>query len=281
MPLHQIDHRRRTVLALVALITLLPLAPARPAEERPHEEVTRERVLNQHTIPVYAYRIVHTYPHDTNSYTEGLVYLNGVIYEGAGLYGHSKVRAWDLKTGRVLREVDIDDKYFGEGVTVLNGRVFELTYLANTGFVYDQQSFQREREFRYLTQGWGLTTDGNSLIMSDGSSSIKFLDPETMALRRNIFVTDEVGPVGFLNELEYAEGRLYANVWQTNFIAIIDPASGNITGWIDLTGLNPNPKKLVYPLVLNGVAYDPASKHLLVTGKCWPHVWEIELIKRD
>jgi glutamine cyclotransferase len=163
---------------------------------------------------------------------------------------------------------------------VLNGNVFELTYLANTGFIYNQDNFRRERAFRYISQGWGLTTDGTRLILSDGSSSIQFLDPATLGLKGRIFVTDDVGPVGFLNELEYAGGKLYANVWQTDFIAIIDPRGGRITGWIDLTGLNPDPKKLVYPLVLNGIAYDPATKHLLVTGKCWPHVWEIELVPR-
>ena len=279
----------RLSLALPAVLCLAALCLAAPApaanengaDEHAHVEVTRARILNQKTIPVYGYRILKSYPHDTASYTEGLVYDHGVMYEGSGLYGHSKLRAWDLQSGRVLRETDVDRRYFGEGVTVLNGNIFELTYLANTGFVYNQANFHRDRAFRFISQGWGLTTDGTWLIMSDGSSSIQFVDPATLDLKRHIFVTDDIGPVGFLNELEYVNGKLYANVWQTNFIAIIDPASGHITGWLDLTGLNPDPKKLIYPLVLNGIAFDPASGHLLVTGKCWPHVWEIELVSTN
>lgn len=213
-------------------------AAASAPNETPHVQVTRARVLDQGTVPVFGYRILRTHPHDVTSYTEGLVHADGVIYEGTGLYGESRLRAWELETGRVLREVALDRRYFGEGVTLLDGRIYQLTYLANTGWVYDAATFRREREFRYLSQGWGLTTDGTALIMSDGSSAIQFLDPATMAPRRWIFVTDPVGPVGFLNELEFAEGRLYANVWQTDFIAMIDPADGRVTGWIDLTGLN-------------------------------------------
>ena len=266
----------RAVFVLLVALWLCP--PAAATDAGGHVEVTRDRILHQTGIPVFGYKVIRTYPHDTASYTEGLVYLNGAMYEGAGLYGHSMVRKWDLQSGKTLDEVQVDRRYFGEGVTVLGSRIFELTYLGNKGFIYDKDNFKREAEFRYLTQGWGLTHDGSHLIMSDGSSSIQFLDPATLAVTRNIFVTDKVGPVGFLNELEYVEGKLYANVWQTDFIAVIDPGSGNIIGWIDLTGLNPDPKRLVYPLVLNGIAYDTATKHLLVTGKCWPHVYEIELV---
>ncbi len=261
-----------------AVLAVLWCGAAPATDAGGHVEVTRARILQQAAIPVFGFHVLKAYPHDISSYTEGLVYLNGAMYEGAGLYGHSMVRKWDLATGKTLDEVTVDKRYFGEGVTVLGGKIFELTYLGNKGFIYDQASFKREAEFRYITQGWGLTNDGRQLVMSDGSSSIQFLDPRTLEVTRHIFVTDDVGPVGFLNELEYADGKLYANVWQTDFIAIIDPQTGKITGWIDLTGLNPDPKKLVYPLVLNGIAYDTATKHLLVTGKCWPQVYEIVLL---
>lgn len=251
-----------------------------PPLETPHVQLTRARVLDQRAIPVLGYRVVGTHPHDTESYTEGLVYADGVIYEGTGLYGRSKLRAWDLESGRTLREVALDQRYFGEGITLLDGRIYQLSYLENTGWVYDAASFRRERSFRFAAQGWGLTTDGTALIMSDGSSALQYLDPATLAPRRTVFVTDSVGPVGFLNELEYVDGRIYANVWQTDFIAVIEPADGRIIAWLDLTGLNPDPARLVYPLVLNGIAHDPRARSLLVTGKCWPHVWAIEPVPR-
>jgi glutamine cyclotransferase len=156
-----------------------------------------------------------------------------------------------------------------------------LTYLENTAYVYDQNTLQPKGEFRYVTQGWGLTNNGRQLLMSNGSSAILFLDPKSFTVKRRILVTDDVGPVGFLNALEFADGNLYANVWQTDFIAIIRPDNGKIIGWINLTGLNPEPAVLVYPYVLNGIAYDDDTGCLLVTGKCWPHVYEIELFQRS
>jgi len=265
---------------LLLLALLMQCALASAIADDGHVQVTRARVLQQTKIPVYTYTVVASYPHDRTAYTEGLVYLDGAIYEGTGLYGRSGVREWDLRTGRVRHEAKLDPHFFGEGVTVLDSKVFELTYLGNTGFVYDQSTFDRRDSFRFVTQGWGLTNDGKRLIMSDGSSAILFLDPQTREVTGHVFVTDDVGPVGFLNELEYVDGILYANVWQTDFIAMIQPDSGKIVGWIDLTGLNPEPKTLVYPYVLNGIAWRPETKHLLVTGKCWPHLYEIALAPR-
>ena len=203
-----------------------------------------------------------------------------MVYEGTGLYGQSKLRQWDLRSGRILNEVNLDLGYFGEGITLLDGAIYQLTYIENTGFIYDQRTLQRKGSFRYLTQGWGLTNDGKQLLMSNGSSAILFLDPRSFHIERRIFVSDHIGPVGFLNELEYADGKLFANVWQTNFIAIIAPATGKVVGWIDLTGLNPDPKNLVYPFVLNGIAFNKNTGRLLVTGKCWPNVYEIQLVAR-
>ena len=267
--------------ALLIVAAALPLVSlARGADEHGHVEVTRERVLGQTAIPVFGYRVVETYPHDRTSYTEGFTMADGIVYEGTGLYGKSKLRQWELRTGRVLNEVALDRRYFGEGVTVLDNTIYQLTYLANTGFMYDQGTFRRKDTFRFVSQGWGLTNDGRRLIMSDGSSAILFIHPKTFEIEGRIFVADDVGPVGFLNELEYADGKLHANVWQTNFIAVIDPQTGRITAWIDLTGLNPEPAVLVYPYVLNGIAYNKDTGRLLVTGKHWPHVYEIELVAR-
>lgn len=265
------------VILSAALLTL----SGKAAEDSGHTEVTRARVLQQSKIPVYNYKVVHSYPHNRISYTEGLMLIGGVMYESTGLYGSSKLRKWDLHSGRILAEVRLGPHYFGEGVTVLDGLVYQLTYLENTAYVYDQNTLQRRGEFRYVTQGWGLTNNGRQLLMSNGSSAILFLDPKSFTMKRRILVTDDVGPVGFLNALEFADGKLYANVWQTDFIAIIRPDNGKIIGWINLTGLNPEPAVLVYPYVLNGIAYDNDTGRLLVTGKCWPHVYEIELFPRS
>jgi glutamine cyclotransferase len=194
--------------AVIVALAMFHVDPARAADDGGHTQVSRARVLNQTKIPVYSYKVVKAYPHDRTSYTEGLQYVDGAIYEGRGLYGRSGVRKWDLKTGRVLEEATIDPHFFGEGVTVLDGKVFELTYLGNTGFVYDAATFERQEEFRFVTQGWGLTNDGHQLIMSNGSSAILFLDPLTREVKSHVFVTDDVGPVGFLNELEYVDGTL-------------------------------------------------------------------------
>ncbi|MGE4044950.1 MAG: glutaminyl-peptide cyclotransferase [Acetobacteraceae bacterium] len=284
---------RRHAIRMAGTASLLTLAASRlgqavAGEDGPtawppqggHVQLHRERALEQTGIPVYHYRIAHTYPHDRSAYTEGLVWDNGTIYEGTGLYGRSKLMQWELRSGRVLRQVSLDPHDFGEGITFLNGTLYQLTYLENACFTYDLKSFRRTGRHAYATQGWGLTHDGRQLIMGDGSSALVFRDPQTFAVTRRLFVTDAVGPVGFLNELEYADGRIYANVWQTNFIAIISPDTGKIIGWIDLTGLNPDPSVLVYPFVLNGVAFNQDTGRLLVTGKCWPHLYEIDLVPR-
>jgi len=274
---------RNATLLLVGVLAASAVTVARADIESDapgHREVSRERILGQTDIPVYTYRIVRTYPHDTTSYTEGLVMHDGKLYEGTGRYGMSKLMEIDIETGEAIQEVIVDPLLFGEGVTVIDDDIYQLTYIGNTGYRYDRATFEREETFRFVTQGWGMTTNGEDLIRSDGSSSIIFHDPETMAPRRHIFVSDNFGPVGFLNELELVSDTLFANVWQTEFIAMIDPQTGKITGWIDMTGLNPDPETLVYPFVLNGIAYDERTGHLLVTGKCWPNLWEIELVER-
>lgn len=270
-------------LAAAALMLAAAGAPASADSglDKGHREVSRQRILDQSEIPVFDYRIVKTYPHDTTSYTEGLVMVDGRLYEGTGRYGMSRLMEIDIETGKPVQEVTLDPILFGEGITVIGDHIYQLTYIGNTGYRYDRQTFERQQTFRFVSQGWGMTTDGEHLIRGDGSSSIMFFDRETLDLRRHIYVHDDIGPVGFLNELELVGDRLFANVWQTEFIAIIDPDNGKIIGWVDLTGLNPDPETLVYPYVLNGIAFDERTGHLLVTGKCWPHLWEIELVPRS
>lgn len=263
--------------ALALLLTGCADRPA-PNDAALYTQVTPDRVHRQSAIPVYTFRVVRAFLHDRSSYTEGLVLDGGDLYEGTGLYGRSRLRRLELASGRVIKEHVLAPDLFGEGVTILDGRVYQLTYLSNRGFIYDKASFAARGDFAYPDQGWGLTTHGHALIRSNGSAAIQFIDPATFAAERHVIVADAEGPVGFLNELEYVRGEIYANVWQTDFIARIAPSDGRITGWIDLTGLNPDPAVLRYPDVLNGIAYDTGTGHLLVTGKRWPSVFEIELV---
>jgi glutamine cyclotransferase len=267
-------------LALAALLTgLCPQAAPADSDTKERVQVTRARIHGQKETPVYGYRVAKDYPHRSDAYTEGLVMSGGALYEGTGLYTRSRLMKQRLETGALVRQHPLDARYFGEGVTVLGDEVYQLTYLSNVAFVYDRDTLTPKRRLSYPTQGWGLTQDGKELIMSNGSSALLFLDPVTFAIERDVLVADEVGPVGFLNELEYVDGAVYANVWQSDFIARIDPRSGKVTAWIDLTGLNPDPQRLKYPYVLNGIAYNRETGRLLVTGKCWPKVYEIDLVR--
>ena len=230
----------------------------------------------------YRYQVVDSYPHDRAAFTQGLVYSAGQLYEGTGLVGQSSVRKVDLATGKVLQMRDLPAPYFGEGITVLNGRLYQLTWQSHTGFVYSLESFEQASEFTYDTEGWGLTHDGKHLIMSDGTLTLYYLDPETLQVisRREVQGFPAQLGTARLNELEYVEGRIYANVWPTPYIVIIDAASGRVTGWADLTALPyDNPGEIAFD-VLNGIAYDAAGKRLFVTGKLWPRLYEIELMPK-
>lgn len=229
-------------------------------------------------IPIYSYRVVNTYPHDPNAFTQGLAFEDGVLYEGTGLLEHSTLRKVALQTGVVLQHHKLADRFFGEGITIYEDRILQLTWQSNIGFVYDKDSFERLGEFRYPTEGWGLTHDGQHLIMSDGTATLHFLDPETLQEIARIEVYDDKGPVVRLNELEYINGEVYANVWLTELIARIDPQTGRVVGWIDLTGLL-RALDPAQPIdVLNGIAYDRRGDRLFVTGKLWPRLFEIELV---
>lgn len=227
----------------------------------------------------YTYRIVNTYPHDRSAFTQGLVYSDGFFYESTGLYGRSSLRKVDPATGRVLQTESLDAKYFAEGLALWQDSLIQLTWQSHIGFVYDRATFDLKRDFSYATEGWGLTHDGSRLIMSDGTANLYFLDPATFKVVSQIEVRDASVPVVRLNELEYIDGKVYANIWQTNKIAIIDPFDGRVTAWIDLTGLlTPTQAAGASVDVLNGIAYDSTGKRLFVTGKLWPLVFEIELV---
>jgi len=229
------------------------------------------------TFPIYTYDVVKVRPHDRGAFTQGLVYLDGTLLESTGLNGQSSLRKVDLETGSVLKRVDVPAEYFAEGLAVLNGRLFQLTWRNETGFVYDLESFQKEKEFTYPGQGWGLTTDGQWLIMSDGTEQIRFLDPATFEEKRRITVLAHGAPVNRLNELEYIKGEIFANVWGTDYVVRIDPASGRVVGVVDFTGLLPQEDRDDNTDVLNGIAYDANGDRLFVTGKRWPRLFEVRL----
>ena len=229
-------------------------------------------------IPTYTYRVVNTYPHDQSAFTQGLVFEQGVLYEGTGLRGRSTLRRVALETGDVLQRHALPDRFFGEGITLYGDKIIQLTWQSHIGFVYDKTSFELLRTFHYPTEGWGLTHDSQRLIMSDGTSTLHFLDPETLEDIAQVEVYDNHGPVARLNELEYIRGEVYANVWQTDRIAIIDPGTGRVTAWIDLEGLLDAEDYGEPEDVLNGIAYDPETDRLFVTGKLWPKLFQIELI---
>lgn len=229
---------------------------------------------------LYGYRVVRVYPHDPNAFTQGLIYFDGHLYESTGLRGRSSLRMLDLKTGAVLREFNLSGQLFGEGLTNWKDTLVQLTWTAQTGFVYDRRTFRALKTFQYKGEGWGLTQDGVHLIMSDGSSSLRFLDPQTFQIVKSVTVSDRGAEVRSLNELEYVHGRIYANVWQTDRIAIISPENGRVDAWIDVSGLRPITTSGNPEAVLNGIAFDSAHDRLFVTGKLWPDIFQIQLVQK-
>jgi glutaminyl-peptide cyclotransferase len=232
---------------------------------------------------VFGYEIVNTYPHDSTAFTQGLVYDRvGVLYEGTGLYGRSSIRRVDLDTGRLLQQTDISSSLFGEGIAQWEDRIVQLTWQSGLGLVYAKENLTEIGSFRYQTEGWGITSDNQSLIMSDGSNVLHILDPESFIEKGRINVTVAGRPLIGLNELEYIKGEIYANVWPTSRIAIISPESGTVTGMIDLTGiLSENETAGQNVDVQNGIAYDGAGDRIFVTGKLWPELFEIRLVSED
>jgi glutamine cyclotransferase len=237
-------------------------------------------MASQAAIPQDGFDIIHTYPHDPSAFTEGLFYLNGYLYESTGLEQHSSIRKVRIETGEVVQKLDIPAQYFGEGIVNWHGHLISLTWKSHVGFVFDLATFKLQRQFQYEGEGWALTRDDKQLIMSDGTPELRFLDPQTLSETGRIQVTLEGRPLRNVNELEWVNGEIYANVWQTNWIVRIDPGSGRVVGLVNLAGLL-KPSDIVKGQtdVLNGIAYDAKGNRLFVTGKNWPKVFEIRLRK--
>jgi glutamine cyclotransferase len=250
------------VLVLIAVVSVLSWRHFRNADDS----------------DVWTYKIVNTFTHDPEAFTQGLVFENGVLYEGTGIPGRSELRRVALETGAVLQKHKLPDEFFGEGITIYKDRIIQLTYQSNVGFVYERDSFELLREFSYQTEGWGITHDGTHLIMSDGTPMLYFLNPETFAQTNRMMVFEQDSPVWGLNELEYVNGEIYANVWPTERIVRIVPETGKVVGWIDMKGLLAAQDQGEEVDVFNGIAYDPDKNRLFVTGKFWPQLFEITLI---
>lgn len=250
-----------------------------PSESYPSASSSSTPANNEST-PIFTYKIINSYPHDPSAFTQGLIFTNGTLYEGTGRHGQSSLRKVDLETGEVLAQLPMAEEYFGEGITLFDDKIYQLTWRNQTGFIYDSNSFEIINTFTYPTEGWGITHDGAQLIMSDGTNTLYFLNPDTLEENGRLTVQDEQGnPIMLLNELEYIDGQIYANIWQTNRIVRIDPQTGLVTAWIDLTNLLA-PETLTQPVdVLNGIAYDAENGRLFVTGKLWPALFEIELME--
>jgi glutaminyl-peptide cyclotransferase len=253
----------------------VPVVENSPVPLSPEPVIPEETVPG--TVPVYTYRIIHAYPHDTAAFTQGLLFDSGFLYEGTGNRGKSSVRKVELETGKVLQIQKLPDEYFGEGITLNGETIVQLTWLSNTGLVFDKKSFSLLRKFSYTGEGWGITNDGARLIMSNGSSTLTFLDRETLSPAGSIEIQDGDTPIDELNELEYINGKILANVYRTEKIVIINPANGRVTGWIDLTGLLQTRTYSGQVSVLNGIAHDAQTGRLFVTGKYWPFLFEIKL----
>ena len=226
----------------------------------------------------YTYRIVEIYPHDTNAFTQGLVFEDDVFYESTGIYGSSSLRRVDLQSGNVLNKFSLSDEYFGEGLAIVGNSLIQLTWKERIGFVYDKGTFTLQKNFTYNTDGWGLTFDDNKLIMSDGSSNLYFFNPTTFEEIGKVSVYDGNKTLENLNELEYIKGDIYANIWLEDSIVIINPNTGQVKGYIDLTGLYQTANA---EAVLNGIAYDKQTDRLFVTGKLWSNIYQIELIVKN
>ena len=229
----------------------------------------------------FGYEIVKSYPHDPGAFTQGLTIADGQLYEGTGLYGQSSLRRVDLQDGAALQRIELDSQYFGEGIAVVGDRIVQLTYQTGVGFVYDRKTFAKLREFKYSGQGWGLTYDGQRLIMSDSTDTLRFWHPETLEEIGRLRVRDGDQAVAEINEMEFVDGAIYANIWNQERIARIDPKTGVVTAWIDMSNLLTATERARGVDVLNGIAHDPKTGNFLITGKLWPWVFEVKFVKKS
>ena len=267
----------RSTRPLLVLVLALSLASLQCNGRANNTNVASNSAAENAVVANLGYQVVNSWPHDPDAFTQGLVFVDGKLLESTGQPGHSSLRSVDVQTGKVLKKVDVPVPYFAEGIAVLNNKIYQLTWEHRLGFIYDAQNFQKIGEFQYSGEGWGLTTDGRSLILSDGSNRLRFLNPDSFQVVKTIAVLDGKRPIGELNELEYVNGEIYANVWHQDRIAAIDPETGRVKAWIDLSGLL-QPGDVQDPeAVLNGIAFDQASNRLFVTGKLWPKLFEIKI----
>ena len=262
-----------TRIVLVVLVCVAAALAPRPSAQALGAEAQRAKAAR---TPVHSYTVVNSYPHDPQAFTQGLIFRDGVLYESTGMNGRSSLRKVQLETGEVLQRINVDARYFAEGMTDWGNRLIQLTYTTKVGFVYDIASFTLQRTFDYAGQGWGLTHDTKRLIMSDGTPALRFLDPDTLRETGRVTVTDAGKPIENLNELEWVKGQVLANVWLTDRIAIIAPETGRVAAWLDLAGIR-GPVRSGTDDVLNGIAYDAARDRLFVTGKFWPRLFEIRI----
>jgi glutamine cyclotransferase len=262
-----LSRRRRAILFLLFVLAQLLLGQS-------------SRPIHQTHPPEYTFKVVQAFPHDTTAFTQGLAFRDGFLYESTGLKGRSSLRKVRLETGEVVQRVDLAPDFFGEGITLLKNEVVQLTWLSHRGFVYNVSDFRLLRRFSYSGEGWGLATNGREIFMSDGTPAIRVLDADTLEQKRRFTVQDGDTPIDQLNELEFVDGEIFANVWKTDRIARISPQSGRVVGWIDLKGLLSPIYDLESGAVLNGIAYDSSRKRLFVTGKLWPSIFEIRLVPK-
>jgi len=261
--------------------------------------ITCSNTPDKNNIPVYGYEVVRSYPHDPTAFTEGLSYWNGIMIEGTGLHGLSDLRKFELETGEIIQKLKLDDKYFCEGLTLFKNKIYQITEVENIGFIHNLDSLKEIGTYTYNTDGWGVTTDGKQLIMSDGSATIYFIDPDTFKLTRKIKVHANGDSVKNINEMEYIEGEIWANIWPIDTIVRISPQTGDVIGWINMKGLlsEEDKKNIGYSAIesqkstftipykeeacLNGIAYDSRGKRIFVTGKLWPKLFEIKIVPPD
>jgi glutamine cyclotransferase len=274
------DDLKTILLPLLIVFALSFLPSTQLVHAREPNKTLAQKFFNPDLprVPVYGYRIVNAYPHDPGAFTQGLIYHDGRLYEGTGLHGASSLRKVEIETGKVLNRSDLPEKYFGEGIAFCGNRFIQLTYQSKISFIYDLD-LRQVSSFNYPTEGWGLTCDGDNLILSDGTATLRWLDAKTFRIVKQITVTDQGRPVSNLNELEFVKGEIFANIWETDTIARISPDTGSILGWIDLGGLARQFDPATPVDVLNGIAYDAQRDRLFVTGKFWPKLFEIRLIR--
>lgn len=266
----------RLLFYALCLCAALPGTPSEPVVAARASEVSPSSAA-LHLAPLLKFTIVGKYPHDPRAFTEGLLFADGFLYESTGLNESSSLRKVELTTGRILKEYDLPSQYFGEGLALWGNSLIQLTWKSGTAFQDDMHSFALKRQFAYRGEGWGLTRDKTSLIMSNGSSDLAFIDPKTFTVQRSVHVLDRGRPVRLLNELEYIKGKIFANVWHDDHIAIISPKSGAVTGWLDFSAL----RRQLPPsaMDLNGIAYDSKNDRIFITGKLWPSLFEIKVMK--